>query len=97
MKLVGKLPHFSRLGSFGTGQSEGQAYHNLNHFIFRQHGAQSFPVAPFVLTLDGIEALGGNAKRVGNSDPNSSCTHIEPQNAAARGDCGWLHLLIVDA
>jgi hypothetical protein len=81
----GRAIHLFGLGSLGAAQAQGQADHNFCHFIFRQHRAQSLPVLAFVLALNRIQALGGDAKRVGNGNPDPLRPDIEGENAARMG------------
>ena len=52
---------------------------------FASTAPRALPVATFILALNGIETLGGDAEGIGDGDPNSPRAYIERQHAGGRG------------
>jgi len=85
VQIVGEGAHLFRLRAFGSAQAQGQANHDLTDFILRQHLAKGFQIAALVLTLDGVQALRGDAERIGDGHANAFRADIEGQDSFVAG------------
>jgi len=95
LKQLGKLPHLGRLRAFGATQAKGQADDDFLNLILGQQPSQRFQIAALVLPLERLEALGSDAERVGDRDPDPFGADIQGEDAFGRRVC-LVHRTIID-
>jgi len=81
-QVLGEGLDFFGLCAFGSAHAQGKADDDFPHVILTDDAVQVSEVAALVLTLEGFEALGGDAERVGDGDADAAGTDVEAEDAA---------------
>src|SRR5437763_12846002 len=93
-QFFGKHSHLFRLDTLYAAHAQGVSQDNLAHVVRANDLAETGKIVPLILALQGLNALGGNAQRVRNSQPHPAGAVIDGQDtsrnfhaAIIRGNC----------
>jgi predicted PurR-regulated permease PerM len=85
------------LSSLGAAHAQRQTYHDFYDRIVGDNLSQALEIQAFILAMDGFEALGRDAKGIGNGNANALRSDIQAKNSRMRnwGVRIWRHVAII--
>src|SRR5215831_21424606 len=79
-QLLGEHSYLLRLRPFLAAHPQRQADHDFLHVVFSEDAIQIRENLLFILALECLQSLGGNAQRVGYRQPDSPGADVEPEH-----------------
>jgi hypothetical protein len=84
-QVFGEGLHFFCAGAFGSAHAEGVSDDDFGDAELVDNFGKSLKIGAFIAAVEGFDALGGDAERVGDGESDAARADVESQNAAADG------------
>ena len=74
--------HLFGLRTLGTAHAQREANYDFFHRVFLDNTAKVGKIVTLIPALEGFQALGSDAERIGHRDANAARSYVEAENAA---------------